>query len=201
MTAENVPQTNSLTARSSLALGLCLGRRWVGLALVSREHLVRALVLNLATTGSQRGRLRRFAAAVGTYLDAYGASRIAVVHRGELTDTPLTPERAWLAETASLRGVPLADYAADTIRQAHVPAGTRRATTQTLAEALAERFPELASRTPAAEGVPGADKVPELARIGRRVISPRARYWSWMFLALGSALHDLDEDVKSRLFT
>lgn len=193
--------TNQLSlplARPALALGICLGARHAGLALATRERLVRASVANLGKR-AVADRDERFAEAVSQLLDAYGVTRIALVSPRMVGPAPVAIARqaALLDALAGPRTVPVARYDADQLRVAL--GGGTRPSTRNLAEALAHRFPELASRAPSAEPIPGADKVPGLATLRRRRRTPRARYWSRMFLALAGALHDLDEELKSRV--
>lgn len=191
MTAQ--PMLPPAGADRPIVLGLYPGGREVGLAIATRDHLVRAYVLNLRKIPSPEGRERRFQQVLAKCLDAYGIARLAIVNRRRPSRTrAICRQMATMNTLARSRTIPVAYYAACAAKRAVLGPEVARASNAAVAEALATRFPELKPKAPSSEAVPGADRIPELARIGRRFVTPRARYWSRMFLALTAAVHDLD---------
>lgn len=182
-----------------LCLGVCLGNREIGVALATREYLVRAHVVTLRKQKPDERKGRAMAALQKLIAD-YGPNRIAVVAIPTATTTPLVTEiHAWLPTLPTpavyariQRMVTL--YDADAVRRASVP-DDLRPTNRQLAFALGERFPALSRHLPsvavAADGEPLAGRVPQRTN--------RERYVVRLFLAVAGAMHDLDEDLRTRL--
>lgn len=184
----------SSSTRSSLCLGLCLGAREVGVAVVSREHLVLAKVVHLGETSIPR--LQRFIQVLHELLERYRPRRVAVVNR----QRPGSSACAITEQSNTLHDAvhPLiaTAYTADEIRASHLPTG--RQSTRALAELLGTRFPELALHAPSTRAARrDQGVVPEHAK--RHVVSSHERYWSRAFLAVAGALHDLEVDLLDRL--
>lgn len=185
---------SSSSTRSSLCLGLCLGAREVGMAVVSREHLVFVKVVHLGEASALR--LQRFMHIVRELLDRYCPRRIAVVtlQRPGLSDHAVTEQWTALRDTA--RQLVTTHYTADQIRASHLSTG--RQSTRALADLLGDRFPELTPHAPSTRAARhDQGVVPGHAQ--RHVVSSHERYWSRAFLALAGALHDLEVDLCERL--
>lgn len=192
--------TGSL-AFGELCLGLTLGPREVGIALLSSEHLVVFRVVNLRKIASHEGRERRFCQVLDDLLDTFPVTRIAWSRLDERPQKTLTlVENQELAIGQAARTRQLASDHVDRDKALdHLLPDSDPKTLYTLAEMLASRFPELREKAPSSEPVPGADHVPELALVGRRLRTSRERYWSRMFLALGIAQTALDLRFASLL--
>lgn len=183
--------------RPQLVLGVCLGHRDIGVALTTREHLVRTQVVGLRRH-APTSRASRAVTAIGNLLTAYEPSRIALVLIDAMTGSELVAQLdGWLRDHAALRGMTVAAYRADVVRTALVPEGTRP-TNRDLAHTLAERHPELQPLAPkprpetiASENGSWTPRAP--------LPTPRERYFTRLFLAVGGALHDLDEELRARV--
>lgn len=181
MTSPNPPTTPT-------CLGILLGAREVGVAVATREHLLHDGVVNLRKLTSREGREARFRQAMAARLDRFPVTRVAVTRPlGVLHDPGLVDaERAWLADECRRRGLALHAYDTRAVRADPASAGRLR-THRVLAEQLAARFPELAGKCPTYRTTPASG------------VPARARYWFRMFLALATALCDLDRALLNRL--
>ncbi len=191
-----MPISNPTLRATETALGIAIGGREVGLAVVTREHLLAFEVKDLHKLASREGKESRFRNAILAVLDRFQVSRVALVapppmdaHRALVR-----AEEAWLAAEAAGRSLPLATHAAADVRARCVPPG--RASNRALGEALAGEYPELWRSAASAEAVPGRDRV---ATLRRRIRTPRERYWARAFLALGAARRDLDLALLRRI--
>lgn len=185
-----------------LCLGLTLSAREVGLAVVSREHLVRDGVMNLKKLPSDAGKERRFQQVMVGLLDEFRPGHLSII-RPPLPSQArplIRTERLFLQTEAARRGIVFRELDPEEVKRTLVPRQAR-ATLRELAAELARRFPELRPRSPLETQPPGALHLPELADRTRRVRTDKERYWSRMFLALGGAVHTLEEDLKQRLLS
>jgi hypothetical protein len=182
---------------SPVALGVCPGGRAVGLAIASREHLVRVYVLNLAKIPSDEGREQRFRTVLLRLLDAYGIARVAVVLRTARSDPRVHQELAVLRALAFEHDLPLGTTTGGEVRRAFGPTETGRHANRAVASALVTRYPALRRAI-------RSDRE-DLARsltLGLRRTSfpsPFERYWSRMFLALGAAVLDLEGAIQDEV--
>lgn len=172
------------------ALGIALGAREVGVAVVTGERLLTASVLNVRKIRSPDMRQRRFEQAVSLLLDAYAVTRLAFVADQEGG----ADQAAWLEREARRREVPATRLLPARVRAALCGPGARPSN-GALARQIVGRFPLLWNRSPDSEAVPGASLAEGLRR---RTRSHRARYHARMFLAAGAAMLDLDEFARSR---
>ncbi|MFZ5479092.1 MAG: hypothetical protein ACOZNI_20145 [Myxococcota bacterium] len=177
-----------------VALGVCLGNRMVGVAVLTRERLLRAQVVGLRRLAREKraGRLARVTRAL---TERFGPSRIAVVQLAGVRDdvVALDPEAVVAAATPTPT---VTRYRAPDVRIALAQEGTHP-TNRAVAHLLAERFPELARHAP--EPAPSVEPTngPWVPR--RKYPTPKDRYYVRLFLAVAVALHDLEEELKTRL--
>ena len=187
------PSTSTRAAsRPKVALGVCIGTRAMGIAITTREQLVRAHTVTLHRLPAAS----RAAYVVGVLrrlVQAYGPRRIALVDRGDARTTAFV-RRIWsLRRKAMARGNVVATrYTAAEIRVAQV-GDHARPTTRNLGHVLGERFPEIARRL----RLDGPATAQPVWSTRARLRTDRERYFARTLLALGGALHDLDEELKA----
>lgn len=184
-------------SRPTVALGVCIGPRAMGIAITTREQLIRAQTVTLhrvplASRGAYvLGVLWRLA-------QAYGPRRIALVDRGgaQHTDPFLRRIWTWRQQAVALGSVIAIRYTAAEVRVAQV--GDRgRPTTRSLGQVLGARFPEIARRL----RLDDPAFTPPAWAARARLRTDRERYFARTLLALGGALHDLDEELRGRLIS
>lgn len=184
----------TFSTHNSLCLGLCLGARELGIAVVSREHLVLAKVVHLGDASIHR--LQRFIQVLQELLERYCPRRVAVVTRQRPGPSAHAITEQWTTLCNISRPLVATTYTADQIRASHLPTG--RQSTRALADLLGTCFPELAPHAPSTRAARrDQGVVPEHAK--RHVVSSHERYWSRAFLAVAGALHDLEVELLDRL--
>lgn len=181
------------TPRRDLALAVCLGNRTVGLALVTRERLLRAHAVTLHRVPGPK-RAAYLTAVLSGLVDAYQPGRIVVVEPPSLSRCPLAGcVRGWTERLVGAQERIATSYAAVLVRASQV--GDRcRATNRNLASVLTDRFPELRTLL----GPSANERTPRWSHRAP-VRTPRERYCARVVLAIAGALHDLDADLKRRL--
>lgn len=175
--------------RRDTCLGIHLGHREVGLAVVTRERLIDAHVLTIRKIPSMDGRERRLRQVIVTLIAETGVTTIAIVEpprrRGDNGSLV-----AVVHDEAKRRALPVEEVAAECLRTTYTATGARPSN-RAVGLCLVGRFPELRRCVdPAAPVVPGA-------RVRTR--SDRERYFGRMFLALAAALVALDDGLKAKL--
>lgn len=181
-----------LPGRASLALGVCLGNRTTGLALATRERLLRAEVATVQGNDVEE-RADALTARIEGIVTAYTPSQIALVnmHAPAALGPLLAALRARLEALRATAEFSLTEYDALAVRRAYLPEEGVRPTNRSLVRAIAWRFPELADPTRSRPS-----SVPCVVRV---FPTSRERRASRLFLAVGGALHDLDEGLKRRI--
>lgn len=180
--------------RPNVALGVCVGTRAMGIAIATREHLVRAHTVTLHRL-PPASRAEYVIGVLWRLAQDYGASRLALVDvAAPRTDRFVRQLWRWPVRVVRLGAVVATRYTAEEVRASHVEAGLRP-TNRALGASLAERFPEIAVRLRL--GDPKTALPSWWTRAPVR--TDRERYVLRMLLALGGALHDLDQEVIARL--
>lgn len=179
-----------------VALGICLGNRRTGVAVVTRDRLLRAYVIGLRRVPRRR-RVAHLAAILRQLVARYDPCRIAFAQCAEVATTKLhTRLVVRLSRHPAADGLTLTTFAATDVRVALLGAGARP-TNRALAVAIAARFPELETHAPEPLPFDEPTNGPWVAR--RAYPTPKDRYYARLFLAVAGALHDLEEELTSRL--
>ncbi|MDP2314894.1 MAG: hypothetical protein Q8P41_18485 [Pseudomonadota bacterium] len=137
-------------------------------------------------------RAEALTARIGKVLTAYAPSHIVLIamHAPGVLGPLVTALRTRLAALREPWDFTLNECDALTVRRAHVP-DDQRPTNGSLIRAMTRRFPELADPTRSRPS-----SVPCVVRV---FPTSRERRASRLFLAVGGAIHDLDETLKRQL--
>lgn len=192
--ADEQANVESALPTAPSCLGLVLGMREVGYAVTSGAQLHAFGVLNIKKIQSPEGKESRFRGLVLNYLNIPQVTRIALVepYPGIADEALVTSLLAWLNQVSVERNRTIEVCPYNAVMRTH---GTEvaPATHRTLCTTLARRWPVLSRFTPEAELPVRGHLVPDfLASKLPRFASPRERYWQRAFLALGTALHAID---------
>jgi len=169
-------------------LGLCLGPREVGRAVVSLHQLEDHGVLNIRKIPSAEGKERRFRQVVERAIRLNEVTRLLVVVPSETAarHPTVVAQRLVLQDLGEAYRLQLEEVEPARIREEYLDDDSLRPSNRRLAAELIRQFPELV-RLRAGRSV---EQSPQI-RTGKE------RYWSRLFLALGGALLVLRRELVS----
>ena len=179
--------------REPVCLGILPSPREVGIAIASRERLYWNMVLNLKKIPSPLGKEVRFAQVIGSLIEDYPVSKIAIAHlpRGKLSNPVLKTQFQRIEEEVRRHNLKLSVYSSQNIRE-KFSQSKHKTSNKVVAQMLSDRYPELWHKVPGALPRTAADG----KRLEKSTNSLRERYWMRMFLALGAAVVYLDEEIR-----
>ncbi len=167
-------------------LAVALGNQRIGLAVVTREHLLSFGTLEVWKGRDGPGQLEVFRQSLLRRLLTFEVTDIASVAPALGATAFTTAASELLADLAAARGLPVRRYTRAELKRSSA-VGAR--SFHLMALRLADRHPELAHRIRARVEIPGY----------RGISTPHEQYHRWMFLAVAAGEQALADALISEL--